>query len=79
MDNNEGISFSTSRTSIPKGGREIVRPMSRKDIFYSGSVLNLPEYKSQKSLSSYRQSVVSLPRYQQDRGDGVVEMEKGSE
>lgn len=36
--------------------------MSRKDIFYSGSVLNLPEYRSQKSLSSYRQSILSLPK-----------------
>jgi hypothetical protein len=51
--------------------------MARKDIFYSGSVLNLPEYKSQKSLASYRQSVMSLPKYSQERGD-VVDYEKGS-
>ncbi|CAH2046945.1 unnamed protein product, partial [Iphiclides podalirius] len=45
-------------------GREparMVRPMSRKDIFYSGSVLNLPQYQSQKSLQGYRNSVLSLP------------------
>lgn len=40
----------------------MVRPLSRKDIFYSGSVVNLPEYQSQKSLANYRQSVISLPK-----------------
>lgn len=40
----------------------IIRPLSRKDIFYSGSVVNLPEYQSQKSLANYRQSVISLPK-----------------
>lgn len=40
----------------------IVRPLSRKDIFYSGSVLNLAECQSQKSLATYRQSVISLPK-----------------
>lgn len=40
----------------------MVRPLSRKDIFYSGSVVNLPEYQSQKSLANYRQSVVSIPK-----------------
>lgn len=37
--------------------------MARKDIFYSGSIVNLPEYQSQKSLATYRQSVMSIPRY----------------
>jgi hypothetical protein len=39
--------------------------------------MNLPEFKSQKSLASYRQSVISLPKYAQERGD-VVDVEKGS-
>jgi len=44
----------------------MVRPMSRKDIFYSGSVTNLPEYhQSQKSLTNYRQSIMSLPKMKQ--------------
>lgn len=77
MGDNDSIGFSTSKTSIPRERREMVRPLSRKDIFYSGSVINLPEYKSQKSLASYRQSVISLPKYAQDRGDGM-EVEKGS-
>lgn len=40
----------------------MVRPLSRKDIFYSGSVHNLAECQSQKSLANYRQSVISLQK-----------------
>lgn len=60
----------TSKTSLARERPQIVRPMSRKDIFYSGSVVNLPEYQSQKSLTNYRNSVVSLPRYARDMRDG---------
>jgi len=77
MTDNESICFTTSKSSIPRERREVVRPLARKDIFYSGSVMNLPEFKSQKSLASYRQSVISLPKYAQERGD-VVDYEKGS-
>ena len=77
MADNESICFTTSKSSIPRERRELVRPLARKDIFYSGSVMNLPEFKSQKSLASYRQSVISLPKYAQERGD-VVDFEKGS-
>ncbi|XP_050428062.1 monocarboxylate transporter 1 isoform X3 [Adelges cooleyi] len=58
----DSIGYTSSKTSIGGHRRETVRPMSRKDIFYSGSVLNLPEYRSQKSLASYRQSILSLPK-----------------
>ncbi|XP_059049944.1 monocarboxylate transporter 3 isoform X3 [Achroia grisella] len=61
-------SMMTSKLSVAGGGREaprMVRPMSRKDIFYSGSVLNLPQYQSQKSLQGYRNSVLSLPQSRQ--------------
>lgn len=44
----------------------MVRPMSRKDIFYSGSVTNLKEYQSQKSLTDYRNSVISLTKFERD-------------
>lgn len=57
--------------SLARERPQMVRPMSRKDIFYSGSVVHLPEYQSQKSLTNYRQSVVSIPR--QSRMDGDVE------
>ncbi|CAH1141987.1 unnamed protein product [Phyllotreta striolata] len=62
----------TSKLSISsrKEKAQMVRPMSRKDIFYSGSVLNLPEYKSQKSLANYRQSILSLPQLKTDDDDG---------
>lgn len=42
--------------------KDLARPLARKDVFYSGSVTNLPEYQSQKSLGSYRQSIVSIPK-----------------
>lgn len=59
----EGIIFSTSRRGSSQAEpRHIIRPFSRKDIFYSGSIANLPEFQSQKSINSYRQSVLNLPR-----------------
>ncbi|XP_034252721.1 monocarboxylate transporter 3 isoform X3 [Thrips palmi] len=68
--------YTGSKLSIPGGAlrarRELIRPMSRKDIFYSGSVTNLPEYQSQKSLAGYRQSVLSLSMYGQG-GTGAVD------
>lgn len=45
----------------------MVRPMSRKDIFYSGSVTNLKEYQSQKSLQGYRVSVLSFSQYEREK------------
>lgn len=48
--------------------------MSRKDIFYSGSIVNLPEYQSQKSVANYRQSVLSLSKsVRGDMRDGDIE------
>ncbi|XP_043278696.1 monocarboxylate transporter 3 isoform X2 [Venturia canescens] len=74
VDDGESITFTTSKSSIPKEKALIVRPLSRKDIFYSGSVVNLPEYQSQKSLANYRQSVISLPKsVRGDVRDGDVE------
>lgn len=68
---NDSITFTTSKMSLARERPQIVRPLSRKDIFYSGSVIHLPEYQSQKSLTNYRQSVVSIPR--QSRADGDIE------
>ncbi|RVE45813.1 hypothetical protein evm_009563 [Chilo suppressalis] len=70
MNRNDGDAESmmyTSKLSVsgPKEPSRMVRPMSRKDIFYSGSVLNLPQYQSQKSLQGYRNSVLSLPQSRQ--------------
>lgn len=71
----------TSRISLtPRETGKMVRPMSRKDIFYSGSVTNLREYQSQKSLTNYRNSVISLTKYEKDARDardGISDVEKG--
>ena len=52
--------------------KDLSRPLARKDVFYSGSVTNLREYQSQKSIASYRQSIVSIPKTtqapEQDQG-----------
>lgn len=72
----ESVCFAVSKQSL-HARKEMVRPLSRKDIFYSGSVINLPEYQTQKSLTSYRQSVVSLPRYGTQRAMDGGDVEKG--
>lgn len=66
----EGMNYTSSKLSLAKEKPQMVRPMSRKDIFYSGSVVNLPEYQSQKSLTNYRQSVISIPRQGRTDVDG---------
>lgn len=73
-------SMYTSKISLsPRETGKMVRPLSRKDIFYSGSVTNLREYQSQKSLTNYRNSVISLTKYERDAQarDAVSEVEKG--
>lgn len=79
--NQDSESMYTSRVSLtPRETGKMVRPMSRKDIFYSGSVTNLREYQSQKSLTNYRNSVISLTKYEKDARDardGISEIEKG--
>lgn len=64
IDNELGIMASKISLSQRQDSNRMVRPMSRKDIFYSGSVTNLPQYQSQKSLNCYRQSVLSLTKYE---------------
>jgi len=49
-----------SRSTLNKS--DLAKPLARKDVFYSGSITNLREFTSQKSLTSYRQSMTSLPR-----------------
>lgn len=65
--------FANSKVSLSVASREapskMVRPMSRKDIFYSGSVTNLREYQSQKSLTNYRNSVISLTKFEKEMRD----------
>ncbi|KAK8721255.1 hypothetical protein OTU49_012858 [Cherax quadricarinatus] len=40
---------------------ETARPFYREDIFYSGSLCRLPEYRSSESVDRYHQSVTHLP------------------
>ncbi|RZC42356.1 uncharacterized protein BDFB_003190, partial [Asbolus verrucosus] len=64
----------TSKLSLPRerSKSNMVRPLSRKDIFYSGSIVNLPEFhQSQKSLTNYRQSIMSIPRVKGLDAEGV--------
>lgn len=39
------------------------RPMYRKDIFYSGSILQIPEFQSQPNVQVYIKSITSIPKY----------------
>ncbi|XP_039436473.1 monocarboxylate transporter 3-like isoform X2 [Culex pipiens pallens] len=80
-DLDDGSSMYTSKASLKADRPAMVRPLSRKDIFYSGSVTNLKEYQSQKSLTNYRNSVISLTKFERDhRNDVRVEdVEKGTE
>jgi hypothetical protein len=75
----EGMYASKNSLSV-REKPTLVRPMSRKDIFYSGSVTNLKEYQSQKSLSDYRNSVISLTKYEKERSGDLrfapVDVEK---
>lgn len=41
--------------------KEVERPLYRKDIFYSGSVTHLAEYKNADSMQNYIRSVTSIP------------------
>ncbi|XP_066138373.1 monocarboxylate transporter 14 isoform X1 [Euwallacea fornicatus] len=67
----ESLGFTTSKLSLASKKGNMVRPMSRKDIFYSGSITNLPEFhQSQKSLTNYRQSIMSIPKMKQLEEDG---------
>lgn len=61
----------TSKVSLSASRSNMVRPMSRKDIFYSGSVTNLREFQSQKSLTNYRNSVVSLTKFEKQHSGDV--------
>lgn len=47
--------------------KELAKPFTRSDVLYAGSVTNLPEYKSQKDMASYVQSILSLPKGEDSR------------
>ena len=41
--------------------KDYARPMYKKDIFYSGSIANINEFKSQPDMNSYITSITSIP------------------
>ncbi|KAK6168443.1 hypothetical protein SNE40_020974 [Patella caerulea] len=59
-----------SDANIHKIKDELARPMYRKDIFYSGSIMNIPQFtRSQHDMKTYIKSVTSIPG---DMVDGEV-------
>ena len=54
---------SLSRRSSRHGSKPMVRPFSRKDLFYGGSLLHLVEKEEMsKDWDQYRHSIISIPR-----------------
>lgn len=51
----------TSLHSLSVSKKDLARPLYRKDIFYSGSVSHIPEYKSQPDMKSYVTSYTTIP------------------
>ncbi|XP_052805368.1 monocarboxylate transporter 13-like isoform X2 [Mya arenaria] len=41
--------------------KDYARPMYKKDIFYSGSIANINEFRSQPTMASYITSITSIP------------------
>lgn len=53
--------------------KDYSRPMYKKDIFYSGSIVNINEFRSQPSMTSYITSITSIPgETPMDRADGKM-------
>ncbi|XP_041373528.1 monocarboxylate transporter 14-like [Gigantopelta aegis] len=51
----------TSERNLAVPKQEFAKPMYRKDIFYSGSVLNIAQFRSQPNMRSYITSITSIP------------------
>ncbi|CAH1104778.1 unnamed protein product, partial [Psylliodes chrysocephalus] len=51
-----------SLTSNKSKRSQVLPPLSRQDVLYTGSIANLKEFQSQKSLHDFRQSMVSIPK-----------------
>ena len=47
--------------SLSVSKKDLARPLYRKDIFYSGSVLNIPQFQSQPDMKSYITSITTIP------------------
>ena len=61
-----GVGHAGSKHLLGASNRSITskdyrRPMYKKDIFYSGSIININEFRSQPSMTSYVASITSIP------------------
>ena len=65
---NEGSKMTLEPSRRDSATAAIVRPMSRKDIFFSGSIFHLveetPTMRIENRLDKYRHSVISIPKGQ---------------
>ncbi|GFO32962.1 monocarboxylate transporter 12 [Plakobranchus ocellatus] len=55
------MSHLSSLRSLHVSKKDLARPLYRKDIFYSGSVLNIPQYHSEADMKSYITSITTFP------------------
>ncbi|XP_076335264.1 uncharacterized protein LOC143238692 isoform X2 [Tachypleus tridentatus] len=61
--NSQRSSLRSHKSSVKYDRRDLLRPLYRKDIFYSGSIVHLPQYRqSQGEVRSYMASVTSIPQ-----------------
>lgn len=69
-DGPEDASTEAYKKMSREGVNVLNRPMSRQDVFYSGSVKNLPEFKSQPDVPHYIASTLSIPTLVGAEGGG---------
>ena len=55
------VSSAPSVAELERKRKDMARIMYRQDIFYTGSITSISEYKSNPDLEEYTQSVVSVP------------------
>ena len=56
-----------SRVRVLK--EDYARPLYRKDIFYSGSIMHIPQFRSQPEIRTYLASITTIPRPEADEHD----------
>ncbi|CAH1236657.1 unnamed protein product [Diabrotica balteata] len=60
--------LSASRQSLASKKSQALPPLARQDVLYAGSIRNLKEFQSQKSLHDFRQSMLSIPKHKSRYG-----------
>jgi hypothetical protein len=72
------VNASNKDVNFDRIKHDMQRPLYRKDIFYAGSVKNLPEFAAQKDMDSYIRSITSIPTTTCE-GKGETGTEGGTE